>query len=85
MRRLRQKVAKAPILVGLWPAEDAILKDEAMRAKLGADYFVSSLREGVIACLEAAAREGGAVAPRKATEDTGDKTDGTVERVPLPA
>ncbi len=86
MRRLRQKIGKAPILVGLWPAEDAILKDEKMRALLGADYFVSSLRQAVIDCLEAAARESGALAPRSAPESGGDKPAGApVERAPLPA
>ena len=54
LRRLRQKVDRAPILVGLWPAEDPVLRDETRRAALGADYYVTSLREAVKACLEAA-------------------------------
>ena len=33
LRRLRQKVGDAPILVGLWPAEEAVLTDESLRAR----------------------------------------------------
>src|SRR5215207_8620973 len=54
LRRLRQKVGDAPILVGLWPAEEAVLTDESLRAAIGADYYVTSLREALKACLEAA-------------------------------
>jgi predicted PurR-regulated permease PerM len=54
VKRLRQRLPKAPILVGLWPQEDAILADEAMRRAVGADHYVVSLREGVEACLKEA-------------------------------
>jgi hypothetical protein len=54
LRRLRQKLPKAPILVGLWPQGDAVLSDEALRSVIGADYYVTSLREAVEACLKAA-------------------------------
>ncbi|HET9148429.1 MAG TPA: AI-2E family transporter [Acetobacteraceae bacterium] len=55
MQRLRRRLpAGIPILVGLWPAEDAALRDERVRAVVGADYFTSSLREAVDACLKAA-------------------------------
>jgi len=57
LRRLRKQAPKAPILVGLWPAEDAVLKSETMRATLGADYYVSSLRDAVVACLKVATGE----------------------------
>lgn len=63
LRRLRQKVPGAPILVGLWPADDAVLTDEKMKASIGADYFVTSLREAVAACLRAARRAGAAEEP----------------------
>ncbi|ACA15591.1 protein of unknown function UPF0118 [Methylobacterium sp. 4-46] len=53
LQRLREKVPGQPILVGLWPAEDAILTDAALRRQVGADYYVVSLREAVEACLEA--------------------------------
>jgi predicted PurR-regulated permease PerM len=57
LRRLRKQAPKAPILVGLWPAEDAVLKNETLRATLGADYYVSSMRDGVVQCLKAATGE----------------------------
>ena len=50
---------RRPILVGLWPAEDAVLSDEKMRTAIGADYYVTSLREAVKRCLEAAWRRPG--------------------------
>jgi predicted PurR-regulated permease PerM len=54
IRRLRRKLPHAPILVGLWPAEDEILKEERVRGIIGADYYVTSLREAVSFCVEAA-------------------------------
>ncbi len=54
IRRLRRRAPELPILVGLWPSEDRVLKDADLRALIGADYYVSSLRDGVKACLEAA-------------------------------
>jgi len=54
LRRVRQKIPGAPILVGLWPAEEAVLRDDRLRAAVGADYYATSLREGVTSCLEAA-------------------------------
>lgn len=53
LRRLQEKLPGKPILIGLWPAEDAILSDQALRRQMGADYYVTSLRGGVEACLEA--------------------------------
>ena len=54
LRRLRQKAPGTPLLVGLWPAEDAVLTDPAMRTQIGADEYVSSLRDAVEACLSRA-------------------------------
>ena len=54
VRRLRRQAPHARLLVGLWPAEDAALKDERMQAVLGADFYASSLREAVEDCLKAA-------------------------------
>ena len=54
LRRLRQRLPGVPVLVGLWPAEDTVLKDERLRSAVGADYYTSSLRDAVNACLEAA-------------------------------
>jgi hypothetical protein len=57
LRRLRQRLPNARLLVGLWPAEQAILTDDRLRAAVGADVYTSSLREAVEACLEAARAE----------------------------
>jgi hypothetical protein len=55
LRRLRRRLPPdALVLVGLWPAEEAILQDERLRAAVGADYYTSSLHEAVEACLEVA-------------------------------
>jgi predicted PurR-regulated permease PerM len=87
LRRMRQKLPHAPILVGLWPAEDAILKDEALREAVGANYYVASLREAVLCCLKAATGmspgEQEAVAePPPAPEE---RKAGEREKAPLPA
>ncbi len=54
IRRLRQRFADQPILVGIWAPEDDFLRDERLRGVVGADYYVSSLHGAVEACLEAA-------------------------------
>jgi predicted PurR-regulated permease PerM len=54
LERLKHRLPRAPILVGLWPAEDAVLKDERLRKELGADYYVSSLHQLVEICVNAA-------------------------------
>ena len=41
------------ILVGLWPVGERVLTDAALGRELGADVYVSSLRDGVEACLKA--------------------------------
>jgi hypothetical protein len=73
LKRLRQRLPDAPILVGLWPAEDAVLADPELRGIIGADYYVTSLRDGVTACLEAA---------KKAAEAEGPATSVEVEQAP---
>jgi predicted PurR-regulated permease PerM/nucleotide-binding universal stress UspA family protein len=57
IRRMRARVAQIPILVGLWPAGEAILQDRELRQTVGADYYVSTLREAVEDCI-AVARHG---------------------------
>jgi predicted PurR-regulated permease PerM len=54
VRRLRRRLPGVVLLVGLWSNEDAILSDVRLRTALGADYYTSSLREAVEACMEAA-------------------------------
>ena len=54
MRRLRSRAPGAPVLVGLWQADDAVTSDERLRAAVGADHYVISLRDAVEACVAAA-------------------------------
>ncbi len=54
IRRLRQRAPHARILVGLWAEDDPMLHDERLRATLGADQHVASLRDAVQLCLDAA-------------------------------
>jgi len=45
--RLRQRAPGASIVAGLWPAGHGVLNDAASRATIGADRYVTSLREAV--------------------------------------
>jgi hypothetical protein len=54
VRRLKQRLPDAPVLVGLWPVDDAALKDDSIRNAIGADYFTTSLREAVDTCVRVA-------------------------------
>lgn len=56
IRRLRQRLPDQPILVGLWPSTDPILRDERVRAATGADHYVTSFHDAVEACLDEARR-----------------------------
>ena len=54
MRRLRARAPRAAILVGLWQADGATLADERLRAAIGADHYVTTLRDAVNACVVSA-------------------------------
>ena len=54
IRRLRQRLPNVPILVGFWPNDAELPRDDRMRAAVEADYYPSSLHDAVEACLEAA-------------------------------
>jgi hypothetical protein len=81
LRRLRQKLPSAAILVGLWPSDDPVLTDEKLRTTIGADYYVASLRQAVLCCLKAAAQESD---KRQDAEPAPDRTV-TAQRTPIPA
>ncbi|QRE73643.1 AI-2E family transporter [Methylobacterium aquaticum] len=76
VQRVRRRAPEAQVLVGLWPADDAVLSDPGARTSLGADHYAVSLREGVEACLEAV-RDVPAAAPAPARG-----ADDAVEPVP---
>jgi hypothetical protein len=54
LKRLRQRVGDARLLVALWPADHPVMSDQKVRAALNADEYVNSLRDTVNACLKAA-------------------------------
>jgi hypothetical protein len=54
VQRLGQQLPGKPILIGLWPADDAILMDQTLRNRVGVDYYVSTLRGAVESCLKEA-------------------------------
>ena len=58
MRRLRQRAPGAPTLVGFWHAERGLADDERQKSVIGADYYTTSLRDAVAACV-ARVRDGG--------------------------
>ncbi len=72
VRRLKQRLPDVPILVGLWPSEDAVLKDERVRTVIGANHFTTSLRDALDTCVR--------VAHEKADAVRGDAAPG-VDRV----
>jgi hypothetical protein len=50
--RLRGRLTRqVPLLVGLWPQKDPVVTDASLRREVGADYYVSSLREAVESCV----------------------------------
>ncbi|WP_342111376.1 AI-2E family transporter [Methylobacterium sp. SI9] len=55
LERLKRRAPGIPILVGLWPVGEKVLTDAALGREVGADAYVSSLREAVDACLKVAA------------------------------
>lgn len=59
LRRLHQRLSGQKVLVGLWPAGDAMLVDTRERRSLGIDHATCSLRQSVeVCCAEARAAAG---------------------------
>lgn len=54
LRRLKQALPPVPTVAGLWPADDQIHSDDALRSHVGADHYVSALREALDVCLREA-------------------------------
>jgi hypothetical protein len=52
-RRLRQRAPSATFITGLWPPGEAVLNDPQVRAALGADHCVASLRQAIDVSLAA--------------------------------
>jgi predicted PurR-regulated permease PerM len=67
LRRLRQRAPDATVIAGLWPPDEALLNDAQAQAALGADHYVTSLRQAVDTAL-AALKDGSASKVRKTPE-----------------
>ena len=65
VRRLRQRLPLAKILVGLWPADGDAVEDDQIRKIVAADIYASNLKQAVEACVSAAHDD--------APTDTGDR------------
>jgi hypothetical protein len=53
IRRLRQRVPSARLLVAIWPSDHPIRIQKERQESLGADFYVNSIRAAVDVCLEA--------------------------------
>ena len=81
LKRLRQRVGDARLLVALWPSDHPVMSDQKVRAALSADEYVTSLRDAVNACLKAA-QEAAAAYKRGATTTSGNERPKTEGRPP---
>jgi hypothetical protein len=75
IRRLRQRVPGATIIVGLWPDADPILNDAGMQQAVGADVYVRSLREAIDAAVAAPQVSVPVHADHAGGIDTGERGD----------
>ncbi|WP_407168700.1 AI-2E family transporter [Bradyrhizobium sp. ORS 111] len=82
LQRLRRRANNIPILVGLWPADEEVLQNDKTRAEVGADYYVTSLREAVDACVEEA--EKGTMARPRLLHPTSSSADKEMTRTDEP-
>ncbi len=62
LQRLHDRLDGQKLLVGLWPAGDMAMSDEAVRRQIGADFYVSSLHDAVDHCVSEARQAVGAMA-----------------------
>ena len=54
LRRLRARLPAAPLLVGLWPADEPMLADRELQREVGATHCVSTLGGAVTICVDSA-------------------------------
>ena len=63
LKRLRQRVGDARLLVALWPADHPIISDQNVKAALSTDEYVTSLRDAVNVSLGPSSRSLGTEPP----------------------
>ena len=54
IRRLRQRVPTARLLVAIWPSDHPVRVQKERQESLGADFYVSSVRAAVDVCSKVA-------------------------------
>jgi predicted PurR-regulated permease PerM len=59
LRRVRQQLPRALVVVGLWPGDLGGLPDDRLRVAVGGDHISATLTETVDICLEHARSTGG--------------------------
>ncbi|KAB0268679.1 AI-2E family transporter [Microvirga brassicacearum] len=86
VRRLRKHAPDAKIMVGTWPPDHVVFRDESIRAAIGADHYVASLREGVVRSLQiATGEEHAASAEASVVTLVPEQRAGAAKRMRLPA
>jgi predicted PurR-regulated permease PerM len=81
LKRLRQRVGDARLLVALWPSDHPVMSDQKVRVALSADEYVTSLRHAVNACLKAA-QEAAAAYKCGATNTSANERSKTERQTP---
>jgi predicted PurR-regulated permease PerM len=54
IRRIRQRLPNATVIVGLWPTEESDMDRERLRTAVGADHYITTLHDAVATCLHRA-------------------------------
>jgi hypothetical protein len=86
VRRLRKHAPDAKIMVGTLPSDHVVFRDESIRATIGADHYVASLRDGVVRSLQiAAGEEHAASAEASVVTLVPEQRAGAAKRMRLPA
>lgn len=52
IRRIRQRLPDASVIVGLWPTEESEIDRERLRTAVGADHYITTLHDAVATCLQ---------------------------------
>ena len=87
LKRLRQRVGDARLVVALWPADHPVISNQKVKAALSTDEYVTSLRDAVNACLKAA-RDAAAAYGRGPTTTVGTEPpegEGRPSEILIPA
>ena len=58
LRRIRQQLPQARLLIGFWSNEEGVIEDERLRQAIGADFTPNTLTDAVNACLHEARTNG---------------------------